>query len=759
MTHEAAEQEIADGFKKQREQASFVAGRICSWVARHGKSFEEVFALIDTDGSGEISGGEFRAGMLQMGLAFCDDEIEALMHQLDADGGGSIEMSEFMPKLLLFQESRSADAKSVLSRVCSYLNAHGETAAAVFARLDTDGGGSLDAEEFHAALNTLGISISAASAKEVMDELDMDGGGDLELTELTAKLDEYRRQRRSFAANVLGGVLEYTQRTKTSVTRGKIVILSRFVALSFSLANPESITIAVFARVDADGSGDLDVEEFQDAMASMGQKLTELEVDEVMSELDIDGSGTIEASEFMDKLKQFGQERTDEIARCHEIFAEIDDDKSGFLDAKEVKKLAKRMGFEEQLSQKGFLKKMIAEMEAAGSDGAEGGAAGGADGEVSCDEFIAWYLSIGKFFLKKPHYASLSHDAPSPEEREKLFSEIDMDGSGELDLGEVSQAVEQLWPEMSEKHVKRAFGTADEDGGGLVSLEEFKKLLTFIIFFNKKRHYIDELEENFGLELDGDGFYFACSTLGEPLSDEQAAESFERLAEAHDCKDAIPFDLFLGWLARRNYEDDEPVVYEDDSVELFEDREVINRVLSRNVGEYGDIHLQDLASVMGKRQSGKLNEHKSKRLVRFQTIVTRALEASNLIKEALRFATSQNNSFPNFNDDQLRLIAGYMHKEEFFAGSNVITQGEQDDRYFVLRRGKVEVHIEGVGVVSTLQWGMGFGEVALVLGTTRTATIRCKTPCEVYVLNRAQYESVVVSPPRVLICEYGSVVG
>jgi len=75
----------------------------------------------------------------------------------------------------------------------------------------------------------------------VMDELDMDGGGDLELTELTAKLDEYRRQRRSFAANVLGGVLEHTQRTKTSVTRGKIVILPRFVALSFSLTLKASL--------------------------------------------------------------------------------------------------------------------------------------------------------------------------------------------------------------------------------------------------------------------------------------------------------------------------------------------------------------------------------------------------------------------------------------------------------------------------------------------------------------------------------------
>ena len=40
---------------------------------------------------------------------------------------------------------------------------------------------------------------------------------------------------------------------------------------------------------------------------------------------------------------------------------------------------------------------------------------------------------------------------------------------------------------------------------------------------------------------------------------------------------------------------------------------------------------------------------------------------------------------------------------------------------------------------------MGFGEVALLLGTKRTATIRCITPCEVFMLSRDQYASMLQS--------------
>lgn len=129
------------------------------------------------------------------------------------------------------------------------------------------------------------------------------------------------------------------------------------------------------------------------------------------------------------------------------------------------------------------------------------------------------------------------------------------------------------------------------------------------------------------------------------------------------------------------------------------------------------------------------------KLTKLQSIVKRAAECTNLIVDALKFTTQNNSCFPAFDADKLRRISGLMRKEEFFQGQNIISQGESDANYYVLRRGKVEVDVLGRGVVGFLQWGMGFGEVALVLGTKRTASIRCLTPCEVYRLTRAQYES------------------
>ena len=72
------------------------------------------------------------------------------------------------------------------------------------------------------------------------------------------------------------------------------------------------------------------------------------------------------------------------------------------------------------------------------------------------------------------------------------------------------------------------------------------------------------------------------------------------------------------------------------------------------------------------------------------------------------------------------------------AGQAVVRQGEPDTRYFVLDEGTLEVAVDG-RPVAALGPGEGFGEVALLRGGVRTATVTARTDAVVRVLDRAVF--------------------
>ena len=57
-------------------------------------------------------------------------------------------------------------------------------------------------------------------------------------------------------------------------------------------------------------------------------------------------------------------------------------------------------------------------------------AARAADGEITRDEFLAWYLATGFTHLEKPHFACKKLEVPSMDERIAIFEAMDADGSG-----------------------------------------------------------------------------------------------------------------------------------------------------------------------------------------------------------------------------------------------------------------------------------------------------------------------------------------
>lgn len=77
------------------------------------------------------------------------------------------------------------------------------------------------------------------------------------------------------------------------------------------------------------------------------------------------------------------------------------------------------------------------------------------------------------------------------------------------------------------------------------------------------------------------------------------------------------------------------------------------------------------------------------------------------------------------------------------AGQAVITQGEIGDRYFVIVSGEVDVVGDG-RFVATLGPGEGFGEIALLRRTRRTATIMARSALQLQALSSDRFLSVVL---------------
>ena len=706
--------------------------RIQSWLKRSGRQLSDLFAKIDKDGSGELDSREFRAGMLQIGLTFEDAEISALFAHMDNDGSGTISTVEFIEKMDQFVADLSESAGTILLLLSLHLDREKKTLADVFQGVDVDGSGDLTADEFHEALLSLDISHKKETVAAVIEELDMDGDATITLTELSAQLAVYRRKRRAFVAKVFNQCFEHIHTSGHSATQ-------------------------IFSRVDVDGSGELDVLEFQESMRRMGQNLSPNQAFEVMAELDLDGSGTIGVSEFLDKLKQVRAESEARVLKCRQLFEEADNDGSGFLDEKEIAYVAGKMGLSDMVSDPTFVTNMIHEMESMYSQHLDETETANHSGTVDVDEFTHWFMEIGVSYLDKPVYSrTVDLETPSDEDVQHMFEHVDSDRSGSVDLIEVQDELRHLWPFMDSTGFQRSFHAADLDNSGHIDLKEFRHLIAFIVWLNEQRHSVQELEEAFPDGVGEAEFYCGCMRLAFHCGDSEAKFLFEQhckylgLTDDDDEEEEkrMPFDEYITWAVRYACVTLKGEVEKESPAEARA-RQVafLSKELESMAGEYGDVHMVDLVSVMTTKKTDFAHAHIPAWKQALKKAVGAANECSQLLASAFKNSTARNEGFPNLTKRSMIAIVQMCTRQEFFTGQRVITQGDTDGNYFVLRRGVVDVSVDGVGKVGQMEWGMGFGEIGLLLNTKRTATITCASPCELYVLERADYETVISMLP------------
>jgi MFS family permease len=87
-------------------------------------------------------------------------------------------------------------------------------------------------------------------------------------------------------------------------------------------------------------------------------------------------------------------------------------------------------------------------------------------------------------------------------------------------------------------------------------------------------------------------------------------------------------------------------------------------------------------------------------------------------------------------------LAAHVERLDVPAGGEVFHQGEHGDRFYVIEGGEAEVIGDG-RLIRVLRAGDGFGEIALLQDTLRTATVRARTPLRLYTLDRRHFLSAV----------------
>lgn len=158
---------------------------------------QDLFHKYDGDGNGYLDPAEFKALMtdLQRRLDFPPDETLRFLAEADMNSDGMIEYEEFIP--LALQIIQGMYAKKRLEQHIENVEQHAEDLLVhgmqreeltdmvgyIFERMDQDGSGTLNKQEFVAALTSMELGLTRREINTVMFQIDQDADGNVSYRE------------------------------------------------------------------------------------------------------------------------------------------------------------------------------------------------------------------------------------------------------------------------------------------------------------------------------------------------------------------------------------------------------------------------------------------------------------------------------------------------------------------------------------------------------------------------------------------------
>jgi CRP-like cAMP-binding protein len=99
----------------------------------------------------------------------------------------------------------------------------------------------------------------------------------------------------------------------------------------------------------------------------------------------------------------------------------------------------------------------------------------------------------------------------------------------------------------------------------------------------------------------------------------------------------------------------------------------------------------------------------------------------------------------------LRRLADRMEEQRFMEGATVVRYGDPGDTFYVITEGEAKVQSQGGRTLTKLVPGDVFGEISLMDGGPRTATVVTETHLNALTLSRKDFLAALTAEPEVTV--------
>lgn len=130
-----------------------------------------------------------------------------------------------------------------------------------------------------------------------------------------------------------------------------------------------------------------------------------------------------------------------------------------------------------------------------------------------------------------------------------------------------------------------------------------------------------------------------------------------------------------------------------------------------------------------------------------------AVDSDDIEPEAPKSQGLSTPLFDGFSADELVAVMRGLELVSFEAGDVIVAEGAPGDSMFILTSGKVKAYVKtpkGKSLkVQEFEEGDFFGEISVLTGKPRTATLTAAEPCDCLELNRASLDEITKTHPGV----------